>query len=57
MGKGRQYTRPQRTRPRKNAGDRRRREKVQRRRLAAKGVPEEKIRTMTSKAVRDMLKG
>jgi hypothetical protein len=55
MGKGRRFTRPQRVRPRKKPGDKRRRAKTQQRRLVALGVPEEKVARMTTKAVRQLL--
>jgi hypothetical protein len=45
-----------RNRLKKNAGDRRRREKVHRRRLIALGVPEEKVNHMTADDVRTLLK-
>jgi hypothetical protein len=43
-------------RPVKKAGDRRRRQKVQRKRLIALGVSEEKVRVMDPSDVRQMLK-
>jgi predicted transglutaminase-like cysteine proteinase len=44
------------TRPVKGTGDRKRRVKVQRKRLAALGVPEEKLRVMNTKQVRTLLR-
>ena len=44
------------TRPVKQAGERRRRLKVQKKRLANLGLPAEKIAKMNSKQVRDLLK-
>lgn len=43
-------------RPKKTGSARRRREKVHRKRLTALGVPEQKVRSMNPKAVREMLK-
>ena len=42
-------------RPKKNARERRRRDKVQMKRLIAAGVPEAEVRKMTSQAVRKRL--
>ncbi len=43
-------------RPVKKASDKRRREKTQRKRLAALGVSEERLRRMNAKQVRTLLK-
>jgi len=43
-------------RPKKNATDRRRREKVHRQRLVALGVSEAKVKKLDASAVRQMLK-
>jgi len=56
MGRGRKFTRKPLTRPKKNLGDKRRREKVQRRRLIALGVPESQVNAMNPKQVRELLK-
>ena len=45
-----------RERKKKGAGDRKRRVKVQRKRLVALGMDEQTVRRMTSKGVRDLLK-
>lgn len=42
-------------RPKKNPRERRRRDKVQKRRLIASGVPEEEVRKLTSQEVRRRL--
>lgn len=56
MGTGRKYRKLPRMRPTKRGAARRRREKVQRLRLVALGVPEEKVRRMTITEVRTMLR-
>lgn len=56
MGTDRQSGMPHMNRPVKKAGDRRRRDKTQQKRLAALGVPEEKIRTMDAKKIRTLLR-
>lgn len=56
MGTGRKFHKKPKTRPKKKPIERRRREKEHRVRLAALGVPEEKIRHMTAKDVRAMLR-
>lgn len=43
------------TRPVKSGAARRRREKVQKQRLSELGVPEEQLRRMTTKRIRQML--
>jgi len=43
------------TRPRKKLRERRRRENEHRKRLIALGIPEEKLRTMTSREMRILL--
>lgn len=52
MGTGRKFSKNPVTRPKKKPRERRRREKLQRERLAELGVSEEKIRHMTTKDVR-----
>lgn len=56
MGRGRTLSKISMTRPIKGEKERRRRQKVQRRRLAGLGVPEAQIAKMNPKAVRVMLK-
>ena len=56
MGTGRKYRKISHVRPTKTGAVKRRREKVQRRRLVALGVPEEKVRRMTIADVRAMLR-
>lgn len=56
MGTGRTFQKRPKTRPKKNPSDRRRREKIQRRRLVALGMDEEAVRRMTSRQVLDLLK-
>ena len=56
MGTGRTLNKIAVTRPVKGDKERRRRQKVQRRRLAGLGVPEAQIVKMNPKEVRDMLK-
>ena len=56
MGTGRTLNKTSRTRPSKSARARRRREKVQQKRLVALGVEESSLKKMTSKDVRTMLK-
>jgi hypothetical protein len=55
MGTGRKFRKKPMTRPRKSGAERRRRDAVQRRRLAALGVPEEKLRKLTTAGVRKLL--
>lgn len=55
MGTGRTFNKKPKTRPKKKPRERRRREKGQRERLVALGVSEEKIKHMTTKAVRQTL--
>jgi len=56
MGTGRKFHKKPKTRPKKKPRERQRREKEQRARLAALGVPEEKVRVMTAKDVRQQLR-
>jgi len=56
MGTGRKMNKQPRTRPKKSLGERRRRDKVQQRRLVGLGVDEDKVAKMTSKDVRTLLK-
>ena len=56
MGVGRMYRGKGVRRPKKSALDRRRRQKVQRKRLVALGVEAVKVEKMNPKVVRDMLK-
>ena len=55
MGKGRTLLKKPRTRLKKAVGATRRRRLVHRRRLAALGMSEEKLKHLTPKAVRTML--
>ena len=55
MGSDRVANSKFRVRLKKNAGDKRRRVKVQRRRLTALGVPEEKVAKMNPKEVHTLL--
>lgn len=54
MGTGRTLNKAPRTRPKKNARDRRRREKVQAQRLVTLGVPADTVAKMNAKEVRQM---
>ena len=56
MGTGKSLKRPAITRPKKTPAERRRREKVQRRRLTALGVPEAEVDKMTTADLREMLR-
>lgn len=56
MGTGRKYQKKPQTRPVKKTSERRRRVETQRRRLMAFGLPEEKVKKMNTKEVRDLLK-
>ncbi len=56
MGTGRKFSKNPVTRPKKKPRERRRREKLQRERLAELGVSEEKIKHMTTKDVRQSLR-
>jgi hypothetical protein len=56
MGTGWKYYKKGKSRPKKSATDKRRRERVQRKRLTGLGVPEEKVKKLNAKAVRLMLK-
>ncbi len=56
MGTGRTLRKKPRTRPVKSAGERRRRERVQRRRLVGLGVPPEAVDKMNAGQVREALK-
>ena len=56
MGTGRTLNKAPRTRPTKKAGDRRRRETVQRRRLVALGLEEDLVKQMNTSEVRELLK-
>lgn len=56
MGVGRRFNKISQVRPIKKGRARRRRDKVQARRLVALGVPAEKVAKMTTKAVRTLLK-
>lgn len=56
MGVGRMYRVKGVRRPKKSVLDRRRRQKVQRKRLVALGVDAAKVEKMNPKVVRDMLK-
>lgn len=56
MGTGRKFNKKPDTRPRKSGTERRRRDNVHKKRLIALGMPEEKVRHLTSTAIRDLLK-
>lgn len=56
MGTDKELGRKQRTRLVKGPSERRRREKVQKKRLIALGVAAERVEKMTTKEVRDLLK-
>jgi len=56
MGTGRTLHKKPRTRPVKSAGAKRRRQKVQQKRLVTLGVGEDEARKMGPRKVRDMLK-
>ena len=56
MGTGWKYYKKGKSRPKKAATDKRRRERVQRKRLTALGVPAEKVKKLNAKSVRLMLK-
>lgn len=56
MGTGRTLNKKPRTRPVKNDGDRRRRERTQAKRLIALGMGAEEVEKMTAGAIRTALK-
>jgi len=56
MGTGWKYYKKGKSRPKKSATDKRRRERVHRKRLTSLGVPEARVSKMNAKAVRKMLK-
>lgn len=56
MGTGRTFRKISRTRPKKSPGDQRRRQKVQKKRLVALGVPEAEAVKMGPYKVREMLR-
>jgi hypothetical protein len=56
MGTGRTYNKAPRTRPKKTPSQRRRREKAQRARLVALGVPASSVDAMGAERVRELLK-
>ena len=56
MGTGRTLNKKPRTRPVKSAGERRRRERTQLKRLVGLGMAEDKAAKLTTKAVRTALK-
>ena len=55
MGTGRKMRTKPVTRPKKSVRERKRREAVHKKRLMALGVPEERLRHMTSEAIRKAL--
>ena len=55
MGTGRTFNKKPRSRPKKKASERRRRDKTQRKRLTALGVDEAKVGKMDAKRVRTLL--
>jgi hypothetical protein len=56
MGTGRKFRKKPMVRPKKTGRERRRRDKTQKKRLVALGVPETKVEKMTSRQVKDLLK-
>lgn len=56
MGTGRTYNKQPLTRPKKSPGERKRRLKVQRKRLVDLGMAEEVVVKMTSREIKDLLK-
>ncbi len=56
MGTGRKFRKHPRMRVKKNPSDRRRREKIQRNRLIARGMDPEVVRRLTTRHVRELLK-
>lgn len=56
MGTGRKYNKKPHTRPRKSGGVRRRRDELHKKRLIALGMSEAKIKHLTSKAIRTLIK-
>lgn len=56
MGTGRKFNKKPDTRPRKSGGERERRDKTHQKRLVALGMPEEKIKHLTSKDIKTLLK-
>ncbi|MDD4873045.1 MAG: hypothetical protein PHR77_21030 [Kiritimatiellae bacterium] len=56
MGTGRKFNKKPKTRPKKDGADRKRKQKVQLRRLIALGMPEEVANKLNPKVVRDILK-
>ena len=56
MAQNRKYFKTNKTRPRKAAGPKRRRQLEQRKRLIGLGVAEETVSTMNPREVRDMVK-
>ena len=55
MGSGRTYNKAPVTRPKKSGLERRRRNKVQARRLMALGMTEDQVRKLNAKQIRQML--
>ena len=56
MATGRKYNKKPVSRPRKSGGVRRRRDELHKKRLIELGMPEEKIKHLTSKEIRTFLK-
>ncbi len=56
MGTGRTYNKQPLTRPKKKAGERRRRVAVQRKRLVALGMDEEVVGKLNTREIKDLLK-
>jgi hypothetical protein len=56
MGRGRRFDKKPRVRPKKDGCDKKRKEKVQKRRLVALGMPEDLAARLNPKQVRDFLK-
>ena len=56
MATGRKYNKKPVSRPRKSGGVRKRRDEIHKKRLMELGMPEEKIKHLTSKEIRTLLK-
>ena len=56
MGTGRKYNKKPHTRPRKSGGLRKRRDELHKKRLMELGMSEDKIKHLTSKAIKTLLK-
>ncbi len=56
MGTGRRFRKKHLRRPVKSGTDRRRRDKVQKKRLIALGVPADRVAKMNARQIKDLLK-